>query len=297
MVFATLSQLKSRAWDSRADAETALKQSALAIETPTYRVSQSPAGKFYIEDIEPASKDVKLDAVVPLNTGKQTPALARIKAAGKGQCGNCGAILSKANKAAGTGLCDACAGRNITAGDTVPRTNGEVRQGIAAVAAKRVAKGKAAQAPVTAPPAAAAKTAAPAAKKAAGRPASPTKGGPDVAKLPAGFAAWAITEAQSKDGLMRVALKKKSGIECKWFGYLKGIAADKGLTATMERVGRLTLFRMAGAKGKAAEPPKAPEPARKAAGKKAAAPPVKAAAEAQVNPRFRKQAAKKTAKR
>jgi len=238
MSFATLSQLKSRVWSSREDAEADLKRSALAPETATYRISQFKSGKFYLEDIEPASKDAKQAEVVQLNTGKQKKPLARIKQA---------------------------------------------------------APVKDAKAPASAKPEAPAKAAKP--------PADPLKGGPDPAKLPNGFDAWAVEQAMSKDGVFRTELRKKSGIDCKWFGYLKQIAAAHNCTATMERVGRLTLFRM---KSTAAattivklsnvKQEAAAAKAVAASTKKAAAAQVAAAkakpAEKQVTPRFRKGATK-----
>ena len=238
MSFATLSQLKSRVWSSREDAEADLKRSALAPETATYRISQFKSGKFYLEDIEPASKDAKQAEVVQLNTGKQKKPLARIKQAA--------AIKDEA--------------------------------------------------PAPAKPETPAKAAKP--------PADPLKGGPDPAKLPKDFDAWAVEQAMSKDGVFRTELRKKSGIDCKWFGYLKQIAAAHNCTATMERVGRLTLFRMKSTaaattivKLTKAEKPKA-KPATVDDGLRAA-PAIAAkamAAKTEVTPNFRKGAKPKAVK-
>jgi hypothetical protein len=193
--------------------------------------------------------------------------LAKGKKAATGQCSSCGKILSDANIKANTTLCDDCAGRNITSLTPAAKT-------AAPASPKAVPK------------------AAPA--KAGKSPADPLRGGPDPAKMPKGFDDWAIDLARSKDGLMRVDLRKKYGHEVKWFGYLKQIAAAKGLTATMERVGRLTLFRMKGGTAKAeAAPAMKPTPAIAAKSVPAAA--AKVSTKNDVTPNFRKGASAKKA--
>lgn len=98
----------------------------------------------------------------------------------------------------------------------------------------------AAKPPAKAPAKAAAPASPPARKPAA--PGKSKSSDPDPAELPRGFDDWAFEQGTRPEGVLRVDLQKKAGVERRWQNYLRELAAKRGHQFAMKRDGRFTRF-------------------------------------------------------